>query len=334
MKKLKKIAVNTGMTLLMPVAIYLIFFLLTRIIPDMIHFGSLNMVLTILAQSCMGILIALALCINMPTGRVDMSVGAVVVLSSIVSASLTVQYGLNIVTMMIISIICSIILQVIMGIAYTVMRIPMIVLSLGIVIVYEALTGIVFGGNGIAALNADTRLLGYQPYCFILAIGGMIIFHIVTEKTRYAYDTKLLSGGQAMAVRIGIKEKKNVVQGFIASGFFLGLAAMIYVSNYGLIEPASNMSSGSVMFSSLLPVIIGLILAQFSCKAIGVAVSVISMKMVSYGLFCLGFNSTVQDVVSGAFILILVVVTGKLAMRPEQNRIKMRAKTLAEAILQ
>lgn len=334
MKKLKKIGVNTGMTLLLPAAIYIIFFALTRIIPDMIHFGSLSMVLTILQQSCMGVLIALALCINMPTGRVDMSVGSVVILTSIIAASLTIDYKLSIITMLVISIIVAMILQVIMGIAYVTLRIPMIVMSLGMVIVYEALTGIVFGGNGVAALNDNTRLLGYQPYCFIVVILALVIFHILTEKTRYAYDTKLLAGGQSMAVRIGVKENKNVLQGFAISGFFLGLASMIYVSNYGLIESANNMSSGSVMFSSLLPVIIGLILANFSCKAIGVAVSVIAMKMVSYGLFCLGFNSTVQDVVSGAFILILVVVTGKLAMKPERNRIKARAKALSAAIMQ
>ena len=132
-----------------------------------------------------------------------------------------------------------------------------------------------------------------------------------------------------MAVKIGVKENKNVIMSFALSGLFLGAAAMIYVSNYGLIEAASNMSSGQIMFDSVLPVIIGMVIARYSCKAIGVAIAVISMRMVSYGLFCMGFNSTVQNVVSGLFILAVVIITGKLAMRPEERRIRKRAEMLA-----
>jgi ribose transport system permease protein len=257
-----------------------------------------------------------------------MSVGAVVVLTSIIATSLTLEYHLSIWTMLIFSIAIAMILCLITSVAYVLLRIPMMVLSIGLVIVYEALTGIVFGGHGVAALAPDTRLLGYQPWCFILVIAAMIVFHIITEYTQYAYSTKLLAGGQAMAVRIGVNEVKNVIQGFLICGFFLGLASMVYISNYGLVEAVSNMGSGTIMFNSLLPVIIGLILANFSCRAVGVAVSVISMKTISYGLFCLGFNSTVQDVVSGTFILVLVIVMGALAMAPEKRRVNARAKAL------
>lgn len=330
MAKLKKLLINAGATLALPVAIYLIFFVLTRVFPDAIPFGSLSMILTILQNSCLGILVALALMINMPTFRIDMSVGAVVILTSIISAQITIQYSLNIMLMLIISIIVAVILSVIVGTAYITLRIPMMVLSLGMIIIYEALTGIVFGGYGVTALDSATRLFGYQPYCFIFVAIAMIVFHFITEKTRYAYETKLLAGGQAMAVRIGISENKNVIQSFAVSGIFLGCASMVYVSNYGLIEAATNMSSGSVMFDSMLPTIIGMILAAFSCKAIGVAVSVIAMKTISYGMFCLGFNATVQNVVSGAFILVLVIVMGSMAKAPERRRISERAARLAQ----
>ena len=331
---LKKILVNTGITLVLPVAIYLIFVILTRVVPGAIPYGSWDLLLATLQNSAMAVLVALALCVNMPTGRIDMSAGSVVVLTAIVCGNLALEYHWNIIIMLIASIILAMILTSITGAVHVFLRLPAIIVSLGMVIIYEAITGIVFDGQGVLALGRDIRLLGYIPYCFIVVIAALIVFHIVTEHTKFAYHSKLLAGGQAMAVRIGVREKLNVIQSFALSGVFLGAAATIYISNYGAIEAATNMSSASVMFDSLLPVVIGLVLARFSCRAIGVAVSVISMKMISYGLFCLGYNASVQNVVSGIFILAIVVITGYMAGQPERNRIKQRAQSLREIIEQ
>ena len=326
--KLKKIAVNTGFTLVLPVVIYVLFWVITSLVPGAIPFGSLSLLVTILQNSVLGVLVALGLCVNMPTGRMDMSAGAVVVLTSIVCSRIALDNGLHISAMLLMCIVMAVMLTSITGAAYIALRMPAIIISLGMVIVYEAITGIVFDGQGVTALVKDVRLLGYSPYCFVVVVLAMIVFHVVTEHTVFAYGSKLLAGGQSIAVKMGIREKKNAMMSFALSGVFFGVAATVYVSNYGLVEAASNMSSASVMFDSMLPVMIGLILARFSCRAIGVAVAVVSMKMISYGMFCLGFNASVQNVVSGTFIVILVIVTGRLAMQPEINRVKARARKL------
>jgi len=329
--KLKKAGINAAITLAMPVAVYIIFVVLTRAIPGSIPFGSVGMLLAILQNSVLGILVAMALCVNMPTFRIDLSAGAVVILTSIISASLTINYDLHIMTMLLISIVTATALSMITALTYIFLRIPMIVVSLGLVVVYEALTGIVFGGYGVVALGANTRLLGWQPWAFIVAIIAMIIFHFLTEHTRFSYSTRLLSGGQAMAVKMGVKENTNVLKAFAIAGFFLGLAAMIYVSNFGFIEVASGMSSGTVIFEALLPVLMGMMLARFSCNAIGIAVSVVTLKTFSYGLFCLGYNATVQNVVSGTFVLLLVLFMRGVAARQQKKRIVARAERLAGA---
>lgn len=330
MSKIKNTAKKIGITLALPVAVYLVFTVITHLVPGAIPFGSFSLLVNVLQNSVLGILVALALCVNMPTGRMDFSAGAVVVLTSIICARVAIQYELPILVMLIMCILFATIMEIITGAVYIALRLPSMIVTLGLCIIYESITGIVYEGQGVTALVDSVRLLGYAPYCFILLLAAMFLFHIVTEHTVFAYHSRLLTGSQFMAVKVGVNEKKNTILSFALSGVFLGAAATVYVSNYGLVEASSNMSSVSVMFNSMLPVMIGLTLSNYSCRVIGVSVAVFSMRMVSYGLFCLGYNASIQNVVSGIFIVIMVITTDFLSAKPERDRIIMRKIKIME----
>lgn len=68
---------------------------------------------------------------------------------------------------------------------------------------------------------------------------------------------------QQAGVNIGINEQKNILVSYIYSGIILGLATMIYASTGIISASFSSLSSIGGMFTNLLPVFVGLILARF-----------------------------------------------------------------------
>ena len=80
----------------------------------------------------------------------------------------------------------------------------------------------------------------------------------------------------------------------------------------------------------MLPVLIGSFIARFSNRVIAIVIAVFSMKMMSYGLICCGFNNTMQNVISGVMIICLVFISARISAGEHKRKVKERADMLNE----
>lgn len=267
-------------------------------------FLSTDLVKQVILNSCMTVCVALAIWLQLKNGRFDFSGGASMILTAIVAGNIGVISG-NPWLALVVAIVLGIILNCFTAFVYIVGKIPIIICTIGMTLLYESLTYLVFGGQGIRIFysQGNTSIFGRIPSVFLptaLAIAAFVIFSYFTAAGRKG---KILSNNQKSGVNIGINENKNVLITYIFSGIIIGLAAIVYVSQ-NEVTPQSGLATSGIMFSYIVPVFMGTFIGLASCDVMGIAIAAIGMEIMNYGLNCLNLGAGGwQQIIMGVFVL-------------------------------
>lgn len=312
---IKKQAVNLLKTFIFPIAVYVVILIVTLLMGKMgyVSSGAFD---RIVRGSVLTTITAYAIALPLSGGRWDFAPGIIIMLAGIIGSNLTIDLGLGPVMLLAITVGVAVLLSLVEGLLYLWIRVPTLIVSLGVVMMYEAVSGLVYGGSGSQLfMHANLTIFARPPLIYILLALIMVAFYFLLSHTRFGYDTRSLSAHPKLAVNMGVKEKKNILLTYLVVGVLLGIAAVLNASTV-LVSPAGNLSSTALMFSSMAPVLMGLYLAQFTNLSLGIFAGALGMNALSYGMVVLGINSSLQSVVIGVFIV------GFMAFTTNQERIR------------
>lgn len=323
-KSFKQQSIKLIKTFIFPIILWLIFAIISLISGG--SFVSGVAIDKILRDSVLTIIIAFAIGLPLSSGRWDFGPGAILVLAGIIGSNLAIMLNLGIIGLIVITIIIAVILSLIEGLLYVWFKIPTMIISLVIVMIYEAISGIVFNGQG-AQLYMHTNLtfLARSPWIYIVLLIVSLGFWFINKYTKYSFHLKALGSNAEQAVNQGINEKKIVLQTYLIVGVLLGVAAILNAST-SQVNPATNLSSTSLMFSSMGPVLIGLFLAKYSNMTLGIIAGALTMNTLGYALVSFGYNSSVQTIVLGIFITLFMGYTTNMKVINEYVKRKIRRK--------
>ena len=304
-----KIGKNLLYTLWMPVVVY-VFFAVLCAANGKTGFGVNSDMMVILRNTVYSGLIALALSYNLTSGRFDFSIGSILILSTIVGATIALNLGLGPVAMLVVCMTVGAILGTISGLVYIILRLPPIVVSVGVAMIYEAIGFLINDGKGVRIINnPDLLIFAQQPYITILAIVILLVLVILLNFTKFGFDTNSLRGGQAIAVNIGVNEKSNAVICYLIAGALMAAAGVISLSILGNMSPKLGLSSASYMMNAFLPMFIGGFLAKYSDRNIGIMVGSFIQACIISGFAILGLSTSLQSVLNAAIVLTFLVFT-------------------------
>jgi ribose transport system permease protein len=307
--QLWKIGKNILHTLWMPVIVYLFFTVLCAA-NGKTGFGVNSDLMIILRNTVYSGLIALALSYNLTSGRFDFSIGSILILSTIIGANIALKLELGAIGLLVISMIVGAFLGAISGLVYIILRLPPIVVSVGVAMIYEAIGFLLNKGAGIRIINKpDLLIFAQQPYISILAIVVLIILVILLNFTKFGFDTNSLRGGQAIAVSIGINEKLNTVICYLLAGALMAVAGVISLSILGNMSPKLGLGSSAYMMNAFLPMFIGGFLAKYSDRNIGILVGSFTQACIISGFAILGLSTSLQSVLNAVIVLVFLVFT-------------------------
>jgi ribose transport system permease protein len=136
----------------------------------------------------------------------------------------------------------------------------------------------------------------------------LFALYILLYKTRFGSNSKSLGNNARLAINAVINEKKNIAITYVVVGVLLGIAAMLNACN-SQITAASNLSSSTLMFSSMGPVLIGLFLANYSCLPWGIFIGSLGMSVMTYGLTSFGIDGAIVTIVTGAILVLIMAYT-------------------------
>mgnify|MGYP000007700085 CR=1 FL=1 len=146
------------------------------------------------------------------------------------------------------------------AIVYIVGRLPIIICTIGMTLLYESLTYLLFGGQGIRGFYSTPALsqMGRMPLVLLPAVLAMILFVVYTYFTASGRRGKILANNQSAGVNIGINENKNVFVSYIFSGLdSIGLSSKFVYILQNDVTPQSGLATSSIMFSYIVPVFMG-----------------------------------------------------------------------------
>lgn len=307
-KKIIQILLNIVKVLALPVAFYLIFLILAKIFSGG-QFGSLNSILTICQQAMRNCCIAMAMACNMLNNRWDFSIGFMVVATEIICANIVNALGLGLIPMLIVFILVGLAFGMVNATAYMLLKVPSIVTSVGLMMIYESLTYIVNGGLG-GSISGNLLLFGSSPWVYIIGVFAMLVFYLLFTKRKFGYHVRALGGAQLIANNVGIKERKNVIGCYLLCGFMVAIAAIMNLSATGKIVADSTFNNAmGLMFEAFAPVFIGRYLSKYTNLAIGIFVGSFTIRIINTGLLSLGLPAAMQNVGIGLFLLAFIAIT-------------------------
>ncbi|WP_346679328.1 ribose ABC transporter permease [uncultured Brachyspira sp.] len=290
------------------IALIFLVIIIGAISPD---FRTVNNFLSLLRQSAINGLIAFGMTCVILTGGIDLSVGSVLALTSIICAH-TIKIGLPAPLSMLIALIFGIILGTISGLMVTKSRLQPFIATLITMTGYRGFTMILSGGKPISRLGNNLLLnqigkgsfLGIPIPVWILII-FFAIFLFVLKKTvlgRQIYAT----GSNAKAAElagININNIKLIV--YAVSGFMASLSGLILVSRLGSAQP--TLGSGYELDAIAAVALGGTSMTGGRGKITGTLIGILIIAVLNNGLNIIGVSSYYQDVVKALVIFLAVI---------------------------
>lgn len=304
----------------LPTITFLIFFIITRMTGNK-SFGDFYTWKMILINTATTVSMGYVLALNLKSGRMDLSAGANMIASSILSVYIVTSMGWNGWALLLLCILFTILFSLITALVYVITKMPIIVTTVGMALVYEAVTRLINGGSGGNVISTGTyNFWGMAPWAYILMAICIIGYHIVTKYTIIGYESEALVNNQRLGVSLGLNEKRNVIFIFLVSGFLLGICSTMYAATT-VMSAQSNFASVGTVFQNLLPVIMGLYLAKYGNDSMGILMGALSVGIIKYGLNLIGFGGALHIVI-GLYMIIFSIYT-RLDSRADAKKIEM-----------
>ncbi len=314
---------NSLKCLILPLVVYVIF-----VAASGFRFGKPSGMFAILRQTVYPTLIAWAICNNMTMGVWDFTPGSVICLSGIIGGNLALKLNTNFLGLLLLVTACTIVMTQVTFVIFNYLRIPSMVTGLGVLMIYETLSALLFKGGGVA-LRGNITILGRSPYIFIVFIVAFVLIYVLNNKTKFGCNVRSLGYGTTIAQNIGVNLTKTRFLSFLCEGVFLGLASTVTLSVTGNAAATLNMATTSAGFDAIMGVFIGQYLAKYCDLTVGIALGAFTMKMLGAGLLSLGLSSTLQQVATGLFLLLFIGISQNQNLVFEKRELRRKA---AEAL--
>lgn len=147
--------------LAIPVMVYLLFGVLSG--GRMFNTRTL---LTVLRQAIQPAIICYALLLGMKIGMMNFGAGSIVVCAAIMGSGISSTLGLGLPGFILFAVLISLACSAILGLLYNLLRVPCMVLSLGMMLVFEAVPRMFFSGGAI--ISTEDGFLARQPWVLSL----------------------------------------------------------------------------------------------------------------------------------------------------------------------
>ncbi|MGH1481920.1 MAG: ABC transporter permease [Geminicoccales bacterium] len=173
------------------------------------------------------------------SGNIDISVGSLIGVLATISGSLAVN-GYPIIVSWLVPLVVGAAVTGIMGFMVAYLRIPSIVVSLGMLSILKGGLISVTAGAWITDLPAGYGLAQMRPFGIPMPIYFMIILTILAAAwMRYSATGRAIYavGGNAEAARLsGISSKRTIMTVFAIHGVFVGIAAVLFATQLSVIQ--------------------------------------------------------------------------------------------------
>lgn len=260
------------------------------------------------SNSIMGI-IAFGMLLVIITGGIDVSVGAMTAMVTVIIGSYMARFGGNLLTVFLLASFSGVILGLINGTLVAKLKIPAIVVTLGMMSIYNGLTLYLTNGSWITNIPqyfiefGQIKILNI-PIQIFFWIGTALITYFVLKYTFFGRGVFALGGNPEVANRVGYQKEKLTLYIWAYLGLMVGIAAVIHTSIFRQVDP--NAFNGFELNVIAAVVLGGANIMGGEGSVPGTILGVLLLAVIDNGLILAWVPTFWQQVIVGSIILIAV----------------------------
>lgn len=255
------------------------------------------------------------------TGGIDLSIGTVLVCSSLISGTLATKSGWPIALCLLVGVLIGTFFGVCNGLMISVMKLPPFIATLGTMMISKGF-GSIFtkaqsvswpqssqtGGwfRNIFKVNIETGSGNniMIPTGFLLLLILAVIMAIILNKTKAGRYIIALGSNEEATRLSGVNVVKWKTLAYIISGTFAGIAGVAYAATYSTLLPGNG---GGMELDAIAGVVIGGTSMSGGYGTIGgTLIGVFIMSVLKTGLPFIGLQNQYQQFITG-FVLVIAV---------------------------
>jgi ribose/xylose/arabinose/galactoside ABC-type transport system permease subunit len=255
-------------------------------------------------------LITVGMTLLLIAGQIDLSVGAMATLSSVLAAKLIVS-GSSDVVAIIAMITIPVAIAMLVGAIVVKTNVEPFMLTLGLLSVLQSVALIQTGQRPVAVgsrlQTVDTSQFLGIPLSFWLFVAALVAGSLLLHFTRLGRNAYAVGSNQDAAFLSGIAVGRVKVAVFAMSGFLVGVAGLLLLSSLGAGDAAAG--AGLELDAIAAAVLGGASLLGGRGSMFGSFLGVMLLGVISNSLTLLNVSSFYQRLVLGALLMIAVVAT-------------------------
>lgn len=298
---MKRFLINTLKVIMLPVIVYLIFLVIC-----FERFSNWNCIYTIFIQTIIPTITAYAIAYGNICGVFDFTIGSRLVISGVIGGLLAAQYGFA--GMILGAIISAIVVGVITGVLNWRLKIPSLVLTMGLAMVFEIVGSKLAGHYGFVQIDNKYAIFGSSPNIVIIFLLSAVLFYFIFNHTVFSFHMRAVGSNEVVAKNSGIKTDMVKCKSFVYGSVFIGIAAILTLSQSGSVGAQTSLGSVTIMFKPLISVLLALVLQRICDLTVGIFIAQFTLNIIFIGLIAVGLPDTFQNVVLGFFLLVVMIL--------------------------
>ena len=317
MKVIKNLISKYALMLAVPI---LLFVVLSIIFHGVI---GTNNIPSLMQQAVAPAILGWGVLFNIKVGNWDFSVGSVVLLSAIIGGNIAVRLNWGFAGLLIFCLLVAVLAGVVVGLVYYFLKIPTIITSIGMLLIYESISSYAFEGQGIYLTGWN--LLG-NTEIVIIAIVAAATAYLIFYRSSIGYNVRAVGNNMNIAAQNGLNVYRVKAVAIAIAGLFAGLYAFISLGTSGVQKTVSSMGTMGTCFDAMMCVFVGMSITRRGNLVAGIFCGSLVMQLGKLALMAIGIPSEYNSIFIAIFVLIFMTMDAYT-----NNRAPRRKKETAEA---
>lgn len=256
-------------------------------------------------------------------GEIDVSIGPAVALSSVIFAKIITSAGLPVIVAILLTLLCGAGWGMVVGVLRAKAGVPSFIGTLGLWLMLGGLALFITDALPVPIPLSDPiisflsgSVLGLPTPALIMIL-AFLFFGFVSTRTPFGRSVFAVGGNAASARLAGINVTRIRITIFMITGILSALSGVLMAARLG---SGNGGAAKGLEFNVIAAVVVGgTTLSGGRGSLLGTFLGVLFITLLGNGLVLLGVNSFLQQVVSGAIIVLAVLLNSLLSRKRGGN---------------
>ena len=261
-------------------------------------------VTSLLKQAVAPAILGWGVLFNIKVGNWDFSVGSVVLLSSILGGNIAVRLNMGLPGIILMCLLVAVLSGALVGLVYYQLKIPTIITSIGMLLIYESISCLIFDGKGVY-LPSSWSLLG-QGEILVITLVAAVLAYVLYYRTKIGYNVRSVGNNMNIAAANGLNVYRVKCIAIAMAGIFAGLYAAVSLGSSGVQKIVSSMGTMGTCFDAMMCVFVGMSITRRGNLIAGIYCGSLVMQLVKLALMAVSIPSEYNSIFIAIFVLIFM----------------------------